>query len=349
MASDDDKIPVVRANSSLGVIRRCSGKLLDLVIKHGIPLAQSTSELLAAHKGRLDSVEAIKTVFIEEGRVAAQTKSELIKMAAAATDPVQKQQILLMVSQVDEQIRTIKVGEKSLSYIAESTSTALLIDKTQSEKEDSVKDEKTEFTHLEVIQDQWLDTFLNYARMRNEPWREDLLARLLAKELTNPGSMNHQVIWAIGNLTEQLFNRYAAVLDIVVWENDNETFLLPYVESGCSIVDEKIISDVMASDKDYGHLMPALTEAGFFHQTSPVGGSVQRRYSKNEKTKFRYGEKSVEGIWADDFIYKALLPTQLGEAVASLYVPKPNHLGESLFYKWVSRLKMFEVVKSPTP
>ena len=167
MGSEGGQLPAVRKDSSPGVIRRVGNAMLELALQHGIPLAKTTSELLATHKGRLDSMEALKYVYIEEGKAAAQVKSDLIKAAAQTTDPVARIQFLNSIAQVDQQIRTIKIGNQALPYIADP-------------KPDEIGNTSTNDTKASATSEQWLDTFLHFARMRNESWRQDLLASVVS-------------------------------------------------------------------------------------------------------------------------------------------------------------------------
>src|SRR5690606_9903590 len=65
-----------------------------------------------------------------------------------------------------------------------------------------------------VITDHWTDKFNELSRCRNEPWRKELLARALAAESENPGTVPPRVLWVIGTLEEEAFRSFQSILNI---------------------------------------------------------------------------------------------------------------------------------------
>lgn len=311
------------------LVGKVSEKLIGLAVQYGIPLSQKTSELIAKHQGRLASIDALKTVFVEEARAASHAKAELIQAAAAASDPIQKQQLLQAISQVDSQLRTVHIGEASIPYIAERLAN---------------QDARNTVLGEAPPTDQWIDTFLSYARMRNEPWRQDLFAKLLAIEMVEAGSMAHEVMWAVGNLTEETFNCYACILDLVAWESD-KSFLIPDPNSNETLFSSEILGGEIYGRKKYSNLLPLILEHGLLHPYAPVGAGVNRNFKKGEEYQIRYGSKTVKIEWLIDHRFTGFLPTNLGEGLARLYTPNTNALGEKLFVDWVEDLKKNEIIK----
>jgi hypothetical protein len=64
------------------------------------------------------------------------------------------------------------------------------------------------------IEAHWIDRFNEQAKIRLEPWRQDLLARALAVESIVPGEVPLRVLWTIGMLDYQKFQALNAFFDL---------------------------------------------------------------------------------------------------------------------------------------
>lgn len=341
MELPDSQVPATVSSKIPARLGRACATLIKIALKHGISLSRGVSERLAEHEGRMLSEVAVKELFVEEGKVAANLKKDLMLEAARATDSLQRAQLMSTLDDVDARIRTVSILNQTLPYI-----NAVENEKSQREN-DSDAD-------LGQPSEQWLDTFLQFARMRNEAWRQDLLARLLAIEAVTPGGMSPQVIWTIGQLSEETFHCYAYILDVAAFDgkSDEESFLFPYMIDELGIMDREIANFIpnpsLKGRKRYGQLFPPLQEANLIYPAIPNSG-VGRTFTKGKATIFRYGEELVQGKWLEDYRFAGILPTALGESVARLYEPKPSQFGHDMFHKWIQSIShVFELIPNKT-
>ncbi len=53
------------------------------------------------------------------------------------------------------------------------------------------------------ISDSWYDRFRQIARMKNDPWREEVMSACLAREACEPGSISLRALWNVSMLEEE--------------------------------------------------------------------------------------------------------------------------------------------------
>lgn len=55
----------------------------------------------------------------------------------------------------------------------------------------------------EEISDSWYDRFRQFARMKNDPWREEIMSACLARQAQQPGSVSLRALWNVAMLEEE--------------------------------------------------------------------------------------------------------------------------------------------------
>ena len=55
----------------------------------------------------------------------------------------------------------------------------------------------------EEISDSWYDRFRQFARMKNDPWREEIMSACLEREARQPGSVSLRALWNVAMLEEE--------------------------------------------------------------------------------------------------------------------------------------------------
>lgn len=180
-----------------------------------------------------------------------------------------------------------------------------------------------------VISEHWTDHFNRFARQRNEPWREQLLARALAKESENPGSVSSRLLWILGTLESEKFECLAALFDLATMVNTS-----PIIPGENVWFDNKPIPGLDLPKMTLGVVMAALSDTGLIQSINIV-----RNISKDETIKASY-DGLIYSITCKDFNdhFSGILFTSLGGSLASLYDQTPNDYGRKLFKDWIENL-----------
>lgn len=293
------------------------GKTMLNMVKACGPLLVSQSETLskefAKHKGRLASIEVMKEVIINEAKILQSTKEELLKRYIDS-DPVERIRIKRDIKEIDESYRTLNIEQQSIKYL--------------SNTDDS---EQHEIECGDEVSYSWLDRFNELAKLRHEPWREDLLARALAKELESPGSVSPRVLWLIGTLEEDLFNAFSLLLDIA--STIGSSLMIPsgkknavtYIVPKCYLGENIIVGQLIFMLQDVGLVADITTTT----RRIDKGGVVTTRY-RDEEVLIKNEEF--------DIMVQGVIFSKLGSSIASFYETKENDLGRKIFHDWVDSL-----------
>ena len=163
-----------------------TGKVVLNTIKTVGPFAVAqwdrASQAHARHNARLAMVEAGKDFLKQELANYSEVSKELMSEYAEAT-PKKKLQIQRDLEYFDQRVRQINIGILAIGY-------------AQTNADDA---ENTTSTSQEEISPHWIDKFNELAQVRNEDWRENLLARALAAESASPGRVSALFSLVLGN------------------------------------------------------------------------------------------------------------------------------------------------------
>lgn len=187
-----------------------------------------------------------------------------------------------------------------------------------------------------AISEHWMDHFNRLARQRNEPWREQLLARALIGEAEIPGSISPRLLWLLGTLEAAKFEHLAALLDLAATIEG-----IPVVP-GDYVRHSKITFD--GKKRSVGALAIFLSDVGLVEDENVV-----RVYDQGETFLASYENENIRLICDHpDGKIGGVRFTSLGIALATLYDASPNEDGRSLFKSWRLDLlpSYFKVVRA---
>lgn len=303
------------------------GKSAWNIVKSVGPLlisqSDKASKALAIHKGRLASVQIGKEIILDEAKMLNQVRKQLL-LKYTESDLSEKIRIKKDLESLESSLRQLTITHKALLYLPEGN------EQTQTDRP------------TKQISPHWMDKFNELARARNEPWRKELLARALATEASNPGSVTPRALWLIGTLEEKLFNAFASLLDLS--SNIGGNLMIPRVRSG---IDKKPIPNCpFGNDIEIGNLIYMLEDIGVV--ADPL--STERTFAKHDEfTACYFSKRYLITCKEQNLNIRGIIPTGLGNAIARFYEQKYNKLGEEIFDEWIGSLnkEQFEVVEVP--
>jgi len=215
-----------------------------------ISQSDKASEAYQRHLGRVAEVEVLRDLLKSEIETRSAIRRTLLEKFIAAPDE-ERVRIERDLEYVDGVTRQLNVVAKSLSYGSTGESPP----------------EKTPEKPKQV-EDHWIDRFNELARKRNEEWRSELLARALAEEAANPGSVSPRALWLIGSMERQLFRALSHLLDLCVWSYPKDSPFLPH--SSIQAFERKVDGTDEDTGLTVGHLLFRLGDIGVIaeHLTS---------------------------------------------------------------------------------
>lgn len=304
------------------------GKALVRLVKLLGPLMLSQSEkgskAYAAHLLRLAEVQAAREFMVAEANSLADARARLRERYYEAP-PDERIRLRRDIEETERDIRRLHIASDAF-------------DKISADHPDLAKESDTDL-HDVHISPHWLDKFNEFARARNEPWRSDLLSTALALEAKNPGAIGVTALWLIGTIDKSIFDAYASVLDLSVNLGGRNGHLIP--KYGRGFDDHPIPYCALGPNLTIPHLLFMLTDLGVIGD--PL--SSKKTFPADGVFLAQYGHRRVALIAKQTFVVSAIVPTQLGEAIAKLYTPQPNLLGQEIFEKWINSLSDAKVQK----
>lgn len=304
------------------------GSMISNLVKAIGPLIISQAEIISEeyvkHKEKLASVDVAKELMVNEGKALLSVKEQLLKNFSVSDD-VERVRIKRDLREIEQSFRALKIGQKALSHLCGSP-------KGNEALEESVGNPE--------ISDSWLDRFYELAKLNNEPWREELLAKALAKEAGYPGSVSPRALWLLGTLEEDMFRAFSAMLDASIFINSD-----PMIPNGKMLSNEfREPSYSLLGHLKIGHLVCMLGDTGLVSDTY----NVQKEIKKGCVLFARYGdEEFLVKCVNSDLKIKGVIYTGLGNLIASFCDVKPNKIGEDVLHGWLDSLSKddFEIKK----
>lgn len=293
-----------------------TGKTAFNIVKSIGPFLISQSEIASdsyvKHQAKLASVEIGKELIIDEAKTLNEVRKQLLTKFTES-DAEDRIKIKKDIEYIEGNLRQLNLGQKALSYLP------------------PPNDEHPEDQTTSEITPHWMDKFNELARMRNEPWREELLARALATEASSPGTVMPRVLWLIGTLEEHLFHAFASLLDIA--SNIGGGLMIPKVSG--DIANKPIPNCILGEEIQIGNLVYMLGDIGV------LADSLTTKKTLRKGTKFivRYFEHVyLIECKEQDLQVGGNIPTGIGNSIASFYEQKFNELGKEIFLKWIDGL-----------
>lgn len=312
-----DNLPIVpeKAKAAWRILK-AAGHLL---------VAQSTklSEEYAQHQLRLAEVEAIRELMIAEARTIAEVRKKLIDRYLDA-QPEDRLRLRQDIEYAERDLRQLGVYQKAINHVPESA-----VPPPKSLATESL-DPTDDFRA-------WLDTFNDYARKQNEPWRTELLSRALALESANPGTLGQRALWFIGTIDDKSFHAFAALLDIAPCIGDS------YVIPNYAPFSEKPIPTcALGQNVRLGNILFLLGDLGLIGDVL----TTQKIFAEKSLIIATYGPHRAVGTTKQELRLGGVILTSLGETIARLYEPKLNDLGIEIYKAWLESVRSgpFEIV-----
>ena len=275
------------------------------------------SEAYAKHQLRLAEVEAIKELMVAEARTIAEVRKKLIDKYIDA-QPEDRLRLRQDIEMAEKDLRQLGVYQKAIEHIPESQAAAAA--QTQSTE---TLDPPDEFRA-------WLDTFNEYARKQNEPWRVDLLARALALESETPGVLGQRALWFIGTVDEKSFHAFAALLDVAL--NIGNGYVIP---NHGTFIERPIPTCALGETFQVGQVLFLLSDLGLIGDLL----TSQKSFPLNNLVIISYGSHRLVGITTQELRFNGVILTSLGDTIARLYQPKMNALGVEIYTSWVKSIR----------
>lgn len=302
-------------NASAGLVPDWVKRLPDgtaRLIKSVGPLLLSqfdaASDRYVSHRLKLASVEVFKEAMIQEASVLADARRQLLANLPSA-DAAGRVRIVQDLEFIEGQTRQWEVYVKAFDYLSKAKET-----------------KETSSGNSEEVELAWLDRFHEYARKQNEPWRVDLLARALAKEAEKPGSIGPRALWIIGTIEEKVFHAFATILDLS--STIGTSLMLP-----TRLTNQEIPSSPLGNNVRLGHLAFILSDTGL------IGNPLSASRTIPAGNIFAYYRSEIYLLsFKSAYKVKGIIPTDVGNKIASLYEPKTNTLGLELFTKWLDSI-----------
>jgi hypothetical protein len=273
--------------------------------------SDKASEAFQRHLGRVAEVEAFRDLLKSEVEIRATIRRTLLDNYIRASDS-ERVRIEGDLEFLDGKIRALNVISKSLSYGP--------LQQLPSPPGETPK----------PIEGHWLDRFSELARLRNEDWRDELLARAFAQEAAEPGSVSPRALWLIGNMERPLFEALSSLLDICVWVIPKGRPFLP--ESRGDVF--AISPDSSNSKITVGHLTFRLGDIGVIADLS----TSSLRFPAGEPVAIGYDQKAYVIVPKKDLQVSGVLFTPLGESIARFYEPQSNPVGLAMLDNWTGGL-----------
>lgn len=285
------------------------------IVKAAGPLliAQSAklSEAYAQHQLRLAEVEAIKELMVAEARTIAEVRKKLIDRYLDAP-PEERLRLRQDIEMAEKDLRQLGVYQKAIEHVPEGRAADAQTTATEN------LDPPDEFRA-------WLDSFNEYARKQNEPWRVGLLAKALALESTNPGALGQRALWFIGTIDEKSFHAFASILDIAI--NMSGGYIIP---NHGAYIERPIPNCALGSNVQLGHALFLLSDLGLIGDLL----TTQKNFPLNSLLIATYGSHQLVAVTTQAIKLGGVILTSLGDTIARLYEPKENDLGSEIYSSW---------------
>lgn len=281
-------------------------------------IAQSTklSEAYAKHQLRLAEVDAIKELMVGEARTITEIRKKLIEryLDAAPEDRIRLRQDIDV---AERDLRQLGVYQRAIEHVPESSAASGPTSATEN------LDPPDDFRA-------WIDTFNDYARKQNEPWRAELLARALALESASPGVLGQRALWFIGTVDEKAFHAFAALLDIA--PNIGGSFIIP---NHGPYAEKPIPTCALGPNVHLGNVLFLLSDLGLIG--NPL--TSQKIFAANGMVLASYGPHKAVAMIKEELRLGGVILTSLGDTIALLYEPKANSLGLEIYKAWLDGVR----------
>lgn len=273
-------------------------------------MSSRLSDAYTKHQIKMAEVDVLKEMMLQEVKTITNIREKLISKYLDA-DHEERLRIRKDIEYAEEDLRKLGIYRKSLEHLNFNQK-----DSTFKENE-GIPEANEKFVA-------WIDAFNDYARKQNESWRVELLAKALALESQNPGSVGQRALWFIGTVDEEVFHAFAALLDIC--SVFHGTYVIPRYGP---FTDRVIPTCDVIENATLGHIFYLLSDIGLIVISSswPI--------EKGALVKIEYDQEAMCATALENISLVGVGVSSLGNTISKLYDRRYNELGKEIFYKWI--------------
>lgn len=193
-------------------------------------------------------------------------------------------------------------------------------------------EEKARLSHREDAS--WWDMFEGLARRRNEPWRQELLARALVEYDRVPGSIGLKAIWEIGMMENDDFGCLAAFCDSALHIDGKPVVLIePEQQAKFRFEDADAVREI-----NLAHAISALIDAGLVSQAATQFSTKEPVRLEHLKgpTWFQHQHVDQSADANHDIQINGFFVNDVALDICKLYGPKLNIASDASFEEFQS-------------
>ena len=262
------------------------------------------SEAFQRHQGRMAESTALKEFLSGEVALRGELRRKLWTKYIDATDE-ERVRLQRDLESLDGEVRRLGIGAKSLEYPEANTDGEAGANRVPPGEKPAHE-----------LQDHWIDRFNELARLRNEPWRAELLARALSSESANPGSISARALWSIGTIEERVFLAFSKFLDLCFWPAGGSDPFLP--DGGDSDLEKRPVLSIDDTPVFLGQITFLLKSAELL--SDPLTSSKQ--LDAGQGMALRCGDDVFIVTAKEMFSYGGLILSTIGQSLARFHEPK---------------------------
>lgn len=286
-----------------------------------ISQSEQVSKKYQSHRARLAEVDALKEFLSGEIELRKKMLGNLLQSYYAAA-PRKRVGLERDIEHLEKKLRGARVSLTALGYAGSKP--------------------VAQQGEIKEIPAAWLDRFNELASLRNEPWRENLLARALASEATRPGTVSARALWVIGTMSEKEFAAFGDILDWMIATKDESAFLpLEGIDAALQFVGLDFgayrIPNGPNSGKKFGSVAFDLSETGLV-----VFSDASKTWSAGEDLVLRSGQAEQKVKFARECHVNAIILTDIGSTLSNFHDYKPHKGSEAVFAAFAEWVKRFE-------
>lgn len=280
---------------------------------------------------RVRQVKAQEQMFDEVCKTVLKGSAKQLERLTTSGDGLEDPAVRLAIEAMQSDMRVLSTFRDAVR-ICEDTP---LVGKSGKATEDTEKDREAERGQLKHREDaSWWDMFESLARRRNEPWRQELLARALVEYDRVPGSIGLKAIWEIGMMENDDFGCLAAFCDSALHIDGKPVVLLePEQQAKYRFEDADAVREI-----NLAHAISALIDAGLVSQAATQFSTKELVRLEHLKgpTWFLHQHVDQSADANHDIQINGFFVNDVALDICKLYEPKLNIASDASFEEFQS-------------
>lgn len=280
---------------------------------------------------RVRQVKAQEQVFDEVCKVVVKNTKKHLDRLHASPDGLEDPMVRLSAEALQSDMRVLSTFRDAVRICDDSS----LLSSPGKASKDGDRDDEEEKRQLEHREDaSWWDMFEGLARRRNEPWRQELLARALVEYDRVPGSIGLKAIWEIGMMENDDFGCLAAFCDSALHIDGKPVVLIePEQQAKFRFEDADALREI-----NLAHAISALIDAGLVSQAATQFSTkdpVRLEHLKGP-TWFLHQHVDQSADANHDIQINGFFVNDVALDICKLYEPKLNIASDASFEEFQS-------------